>query len=113
MERGAAASLSPSLSFSPRQQTRSSPRERAPRAISQPHSVPPSVSERHREIGVRTAIGTVKLGDRLDVKWVEGDGQFYTATVAAGESTALSPSPTHFIIQNLKSPCTEQLQRQA
>ena len=69
--------------------TKSAPvvRQRPPRAASQPERSPASKLEervrRMKEGSIMTAIGAIKLGDHLDVKWLEGDGQFYTATVKA------------------------------
>ena len=38
---------------------------------------------RMKEGSVMTPIGSVRLGDRLEIRWLEGDGQFYTGTVKA------------------------------
>ena len=62
-------------------------RQRLPRAASRPEaSVTAKLEERMRRMkegSVMTPIGSVRLGDRLDIRWLEGDGQFYTATVKA------------------------------
>lgn len=61
----------------------------APKAASKPKPQPSATSKRDGRArrgppgSVMTAIGAIKLGDHLDVKWIDGDGQFYTATVTA------------------------------
>eukprot|EP01048_Picozoa_sp_COSAG05_P000081 COSAG05_NODE_2_length_63105_cov_159.292956_24_plen_1233_part_00 len=51
-------------------------------APKQKSSVAPAIVAAPRGPAVTTAVGPIRLGDLIYVKWIDGDGQFYAATVS-------------------------------